>query len=122
MSLITEPIDIGVALTAGQYTTLAGCPAASLSAVVNIRLISRDLTADVKVRLANVGEAFVDGATPPADSEWIQPLDLVLGPTGVTAGILEDSAIVLKPGRKIVAYADASKVTAHIHGFNKKAA
>lgn len=119
MPIVTQPIDSGVDIPAGQYVTVGVCPAEAKAAAVNVRLVSRDLARNIKVRLAVVPLAFVDGATPPADTDWIQPVDLVLGPNGVAVGILEDSGIVLSPGRKIVAYSDVGYLTARIHGYLK---
>lgn len=118
--IITDPISDGKALTAGVYTTLHYCQAPQQSATLNVRMVSRSLTDNIAIRLYLAPAAFVDGGSPPAADYIIQPQDLVLGPDGIKVGIFEDSAVVMKPGQKLIAYVDKSLCTAHWHGFAKR--
>lgn len=119
---VTSPLAVSKILTAGKYRTLAVCPGSSISAVVNVRFVSRNLAADSKIRLAIVPSTFLDNSvTAPTDDQWIQPVDLILGPNGIGVGIIEDTGIVLKPNEMLVAYSDNGLVTARSHGFLRTA-
>lgn len=120
MTTVITPIDQGVVLPAGLYTTVYSCPADATNAVINLRLASRTLDTDIKVRVANVPIAFTDGASAPDDSSWRQPVDIILGPSGVVTGILEINGMVVKAGRKLVAFGFVDGITASAEGFQKK--
>ena len=117
-STVIAPANGNKSLTAGVYNVIYIAPLDCVSATVNFRLISRDLTQNIKTRIAIVPNGFIDGsATPPPNNTWIAPIDIILGPNGVTSGIIEDTAIVLSPGETIIAYVDADLVTARVHGL-----
>ncbi len=104
-------------LVAGTYTTIFTAPTTCISAVVNARVTSHDLTKSIKIRAAIVPAGFVDGTTAPAGDKWLQPLDIIIGPTGIVQGVIEDTGIVLNPGESIIAYTDLGFATARVHGF-----
>jgi len=113
------PVNGKASLAAAKYTSIYSAPANCISATVNLRLVSQDLTKNIKTRLAIVSGAFVDGVDAPSAINWISAVDLILGANGVPTGIMEDTGIVLSPGETIVAYADLGFVTARVHGFVK---
>lgn len=117
--MITKPIDTGVSIPSGQYVKVLTAPDLSLSTTVNLRIVSGNLTQNAKIRVANCHKSFANGSTPPAASEWIHPLDIVLGPAGIRIGIMEDTGLVLGPDRCLVVYCDQSFVSAHCFGFYK---
>lgn len=119
--MITQAIDVSMALAPGVYTKLVSIPELALSSNINIRLLSKDLTRNSKIRVANCPNTFVEGTTPPQNHEWLQPLDLILGPGGIRIGIMEDTGVVLRPGRCIVVYSETDCVNAHAHGYVKDA-
>ena len=105
-------------LAAGQYNVIYAAPVGCVNATVNARIVTQDLTKNLKIRLAIVPAGFTDGSTTaPADNTWIAPLDIVLGPNGISSGILEDTAIVLAAGETLVAYSDLGFATARVHGL-----
>jgi hypothetical protein len=118
MSTINITPDSGSKnLAAGVYTSVYTAPSGCVSATVNARIISQNLANNIKTRMAIVPAGWTDGTTAPDSKYWVQPVDLVLGPTGVVAGVLEDTAIVLKPGDSIVMYSDAGSATGRVHGL-----
>lgn len=122
MTTVSTPIDVGVALTQNNYITLFELAADGInqSACVNVRFSSRDLADLANIRLANVPSAYVDGTTSPTNAEWLLPLTLAIGTGGVASGFYEDKGLVVKPGRKLVAYSDKAIVTARVHGYARK--
>lgn len=116
---IITALDTGVELHPGIYTKVLSIPPEAVSATVNLRIASFNLNADIHIRVANCPDTFINGTDAPDAADWITPVDLVLGPNGVKAGIIHDTAIVLAPGRCLVAYSDMGNAAAHIHGFLK---
>ena len=113
------PVSGFMKLQAGLYQSVFQAPGGCISVTVNARMITMDLAANSKIRMAIVsGDIYIDGTTtPPDDKYWIQPKDLILGPDGLTVGIFEDSAIVLAPGENIVMYSDTNLVVGRVHGL-----
>lgn len=115
---VIAPMGVTKKLVAGQYMVLASVPVGKESATVNARIVSLNLAADVKVRMAIVPIAWADGSSvAPSDDQWIQPVDLILGPNGIHNGIMEDTGIVLLPGTALVAYSNTGLATGRAHGF-----
>jgi hypothetical protein len=113
----TQPRTTGVILEAGKYKKVMDLPSSAVTGTFNIRIVSHDLAADVKVRLAICDETFLnDSLVPPDNAKWIQPVDTILGPTGFKYGMIEDTAVVLKQGEIIVAYSNTGKATCRVHG------
>lgn len=96
------------ALAAAAYTEVATNGAAAKT--VNIRMINRDQINSVTVRLAICPNSYAAGAPDAAD--YIEPPDLAIQ----AGGVLEETAIVLDPGEKVVAFASAASVTIRVHG------
>lgn len=115
----TTPIEKTKALLANMYTVVAVVPSTAISATVNIRLLTRNLGLDAKIRLAICDDTFTTGIIPPSDDSYIHAVDLILGPTGIQVGFLEDTAVVIGPGRCVVAWTDTACITARVHGFLK---
>jgi len=118
MTITVSVAKANKALEAGKYHIVYTAPAGCVSATVNARMVSRNLAVDSKTRMAIVAPGFVDGGvTPPGNETYVQPVDLILGPGGITVGMFEDSAIVLAPGESIVMYSDTANVAGRVHGF-----
>jgi len=116
-------VSVNKALSPGKYKILYTAPLTCLFATLNARLVTKNLLVDSKVRVAIVPAGFTDNsASPPPDSQWIQPVDLILGPGGITVGIIEDSGIILNPGESIIMYADNDNITGRVHGFVRSVA
>lgn len=96
------------ALAAATYTVVATNGANAQT--VNIRMINRDQINSITVRLAICPSGYVNGA--PSNADYIEPPDLVI-PAG---GILEETAIVLDPQEKVVAFSSAATATIRVHG------
>lgn len=101
------------ALAATTYTTVAQVPA-NTSATVNIRIVNRDTANLLQLRLAVCPSTYTDG-TAPATADYIEPMDLVI-PAG---GILEDTAIALASGEKVVAYSSTAAATVRVFGYSQ---
>ena len=81
------------------------------TATVNIRIVNNDLTNSVSIRLYICPSSWSSGAGAVADI--IEPLDLV-----IQAGkVLEDVAIAMSSGERVVAFASSANVTVRVHGF-----
>ena len=104
-------------LDAGVYSIVYTAPLSCISATVNARLISHDLTQNIKTRIAIVPNSFTEGTIAPTNDLWSSPVDMVIGPNGITSGIIEDTAIVLSPGESIVMYTDLGNANARVHGL-----
>ncbi|MBS1186673.1 MAG: hypothetical protein H6R04_691 [Burkholderiaceae bacterium] len=79
---------------------------------VNIRLINRDLVKAVSIVLAICPPTYVDGDAP-ADEDHYEPP----GVTVLRGGGVENTAVALSPGEKVVARASAACVTVRVHGM-----
>lgn len=114
-----NPVSANAILAAGQYKKVYTAPLGCVSATVNARMVSHDLLADIKTRMAIVPDAiaFVDGAVPPPDDYWSHAVDLILGPSGISTGVIEDTSLVLSPGESIVMYIDSNSANARVHGI-----
>ena len=111
----TTPVRASQVLTANAYTPIYNLPLSAISAVVNARFVSLDLTKDSKIGLAVVPNG-ADLST--IDTKYYnQPVGLVLGPNGISIGIVEDTGIVLCPGDTVVMFSDTDLVVGHVHGF-----
>jgi hypothetical protein len=106
-------------LNAGIYTIVYTCPSTQgvISATLNARVVVHDLTRSHKIRMAVVGVGFVQGTNAPSNDAWIQPLDIAVGSSGVTSGVIEDTSIILSPGESIVMYSDIGDANGRVHGF-----
>ena len=104
-------------LVGGVYHVLYSAPAGCVSATVNARITSHDLTQNTKIRMAIVPSSFAEGNIAPSNDCWISPIDMVLGPNGISVGSIEDTALVLSPGEQIVVMSDIGNATARAHGL-----
>ena len=119
-TVLTNPYSNQVAISATTWTKFAECASPLTNLSINYRLLSRDLTSDVKIRVAQVPVTFIEASAQPTDDQWIQPFDLILGPNGVKTGIAEDTGFILPVGFKLIAKADKVQVTAKAHGYTKQ--
>lgn len=99
------------ALAANTYTAVATISAGK-TATANIRLVNRDLLNAAAVRVAICPNDYTAPATP-ADSDYIDPVDMVLD----AGGIIEDIGISMSAGEVVVVYASSATVTVRVHGF-----
>lgn len=81
------------------------------SATVNIRVVNRDMSTSMAIRLAVCPSSYVSGA--PANADYIEPVDLVI-PAGA---MLEETGIVMSTGEQVVAYSSTANATVRVHGF-----
>ena len=92
---------------AGVYTTLGTVPN---DMAINIRCVNRDQINAITIRLAISPAVVAPGV--PAATDWIEPLDLVIG----AGGMLEDTAIAVAAGETVTVFNSAATATWRMHG------
>jgi hypothetical protein len=117
MTVTNQAYNNAAALTVGKYVKFAELPAGAVHAILNLRLVSLDLSINTKIRVAKVPAAFDLNAGTPDPAQFILPKDLVLGPDGYKHGMIDDDKVFLTPGFILVAYCDAGAVAARAEGF-----
>lgn len=115
--MTTRPYSLGKAVGNTAWTLVAEVTGTDISASLNVRFSTTNRAADIKIRVAIVPASFNLGIDTPSNDQWIQPIDIVIGPSGAVSGIIEDSGIILLNGYKIVAKTDALVVSSRAHGF-----
>ena len=99
------------ALLAAIYTAVHTVPADE-SHTASIRLTNRDQGSAITVRLAICPAGYVAPAAP-ASADFIEALDVVIEP----GGIIEETAVLLAPGEKVVAFSSAATATCRVDYF-----
>ena len=120
MPISNTAFSTGVTLPGdGTFGEIMRVDGSDTSATVNVRVISMDLSQDYTLQLAivPVGTAI---STPITNEQLLQPKNIKLGPTGLTGGFLEDVAIIVPAGMKLVGKANvANALVARSHGFKR---
>lgn len=115
----TTPLSTSAQLSNSVWTTVITVDSPLASAVVNIRYLLNNLDIPSKLRAAIVPISFDNNSGVPAASQYVQPVDIILGPAGVEAGIIEDTGVVILAGYKLVAKVDTGIVACRAHGFGR---
>jgi len=117
-SINITPANGNKNLVAGVYNVVYAAPSGCISATVNARIVSHDLTQNISCTMYIVPNGYIVGSSVvPNDNTLISPKNVVLGPNGVASGIMEDTSIVLAPGETLVVYTDIGFSTSRVHGL-----
>lgn len=116
--IVNTPFNVSVAIGT-SLTEVLNVQQPKESVTANIRVITTDLAANISVQLALVpsGMALTNSLNP---EYYLQPKDIVLGPNGITDGFLEDTAVIIPAGMKLVAKASAGGLVCRAHGLTRE--
>lgn len=118
--ITNEPFNVSVNLPfdSVNFTEVFRVEAPAISYTANIRVISMDLTANVSLQLALVPMATAPNTAFTGD-QYLQPKNIIIGPNGINGGFLEDTAVIIPQGMKLVARVSATGLVCRAHGLKR---
>jgi hypothetical protein len=116
--MASTPLSVSTSVTSNFQTVIA-IDTPLISATLNIRFLLNNMDISSKLQAAIVPLSFDNNSDTVASSQWLQPVDIILGPAGVTVGIVEDTGVVILAGYKLIAKVDTGVITCRAHGFGR---
>ena len=115
----STPLSTSAVITGTNYETVIAIDSPLVSATLNIRYLLNNMGIDSKLKAAVVPISFNNISDTVASNQWLQPIDIILGPSGVEVGIIEDTGVIILAGYKLIAKVDTGIITCRAHGFGR---